>query len=110
MKRIVFGAWRFVAGLAIPSKARNLRRVRARAEEPGAFKIREASATDIPALKWLHVTTWNATYAPLLMKGPSYEVRARQWREAFAKTRSRGCRRRTPERDSYCATKSTSTQ
>jgi GNAT superfamily N-acetyltransferase len=85
MRRIVFGAWRFAAGLAIPSKARNLRRLRAHGEEPDAFKVREASAADIPALARLHVTTWNATYAPLLMKGPSYHVRERQWREAFAK-------------------------
>ena len=85
MKRIVFGAWRFAAGLAIPSKARNLRRLRAHSEEPDAFKVREASAADIPALARLHVTTWNATYAPLLMTGPSYHVRERQWRDAFAK-------------------------
>ena len=85
MKRIVFGAWRFAAGLARPSKARNLRQLRARGEKPDAFKIREASAADIPALSRLHVTTWNATYAPFLMKGPSYNVRERQWREAFAK-------------------------
>ena len=85
MKRVVFAAWRFVAGLAAPSKARNLRRLRARGEELDAFKIREANANDIPALTRLHVTAWNATYAPLLMKGPSYNVRERQWREAFAK-------------------------
>ncbi len=85
MKRIVFGAWRFAAGLAVPSKARNLRQLRARGEKLDAFEVREASAADIPALTRLHVTTWNATYAPLLMKGPSHNVRERQWREAFAK-------------------------
>jgi GNAT superfamily N-acetyltransferase len=85
MKRIVVGAWRLLAGLTVPSKARNLRRLRARGEEPDAFKIREASAADIPAVTRLHVTTWNATYAPLLIKGPSYDVRERQWREAFAR-------------------------
>ena len=85
MKRIVVGAWRRLAGLAVPSKARNLRRLRARGERPEAFEIREASAADIPALTKLHVRTWNATYAPLLMTGPSYDVRERQWREAFAK-------------------------
>lgn len=85
MKRIVFGAWRFAAGLAVPSKARNLRQLRARGEKLDAFKVREASAADIPALTRLHVTTWNATYAPLLMKGASHNVRERQWREAFAK-------------------------
>ena len=85
MKRLVFGAWRFAAGFAVPSKARNLRRLRASGEKLGAFTVREATAADIPALTRLHVTTWNATYAPLLMKGPSYGVRERQWREAFAK-------------------------
>ena len=85
MKRIVVGAWRLLAGLTVPSKARNLRRLRARGEKPDAFKIREASAADIPAVARLHVTAWNATYAPLLMKGPSYDVRERQWREAFAR-------------------------
>lgn len=85
MKRIVLGAWRLAAGLAVPSKARNLRHLRARGEKAEAFTIREANAGDIPALTRLHVTTWNATYAPLLMRGPSYDVREQQWREAFAK-------------------------
>lgn len=49
------------------------------------MKIREAMAADIPALARLHVITWNATYVPFLIKGPSYEVRERQWREAFAR-------------------------
>jgi GNAT superfamily N-acetyltransferase len=85
MKRLIFGAWRFAAGFAVPSKARNQRRLRARGERPDVFQVREASAADIPALARLHVTTWNATYAPLLMKGPSYDIRERQWRDAFAK-------------------------
>lgn len=46
--------------------------------------IREATPADIPALAQLHVTTWNATYASMLMKGPAVSVRERQWREAFA--------------------------
>ena len=46
--------------------------------------IRTATAADIPALARLHVTTWNATYAPMGMKGPPVEVRERQWRERFA--------------------------
>ena len=48
--------------------------------------IREASAADIPVLAPLHVVTWNATYAPMGMKGPPVEVRERQWREKFATT------------------------
>jgi ribosomal protein S18 acetylase RimI-like enzyme len=88
MKRIVVGAWRLAANLAVPSKARNLRRLRERGENASAFRIREATVADVPALTRLHVTTWNATYAPLLMKGPRYEVRERQWREAFGKTQT----------------------
>jgi L-amino acid N-acyltransferase YncA len=84
MKRVVNALWRFVAGLSQPSKRTNARRLRERGETLASFSIREATAADIPALAQLHVTTWNATYAPLLMKGPSYEVRERQWREAFA--------------------------
>jgi GNAT superfamily N-acetyltransferase len=49
-----------------------------------SLTIRDATASDVPALARLHVEAWNATYAPLLMKGPAYEVRERQWREAFA--------------------------
>jgi hypothetical protein len=84
----VFGAWRMLAGLARPSKNWNVRRLRARGETAASLKIREATAADIPALARLHVKTWNATYAPFLMKGPSYEIRERQWREAFAKNYS----------------------
>src|SRR5437660_3782139 len=47
--------------------------------------IREATAVDIPALVDLHVKTWNATY-PEVLKKPTYEIRERQWREAFAVT------------------------
>jgi ribosomal protein S18 acetylase RimI-like enzyme len=47
--------------------------------------IREATAADIPALAELHVKTWNATY-PDVVKKPTYEIRERQWREAFQVT------------------------
>src|SRR5262249_42129513 len=47
------------------------------------FVIREAVSADVPALARLHVTTFNETHAPLLMNGPTNEVRERQWREAF---------------------------
>lgn len=47
--------------------------------------IREATCADIPALAHLHVKTWNATY-PGFPPPPTYEVRERQWREAFAVT------------------------
>jgi ribosomal protein S18 acetylase RimI-like enzyme len=84
-KRLVFAVWRFVAGLQRPSKAANARRLRARGETAASLRIRDATAADIPALSRLHVTTWNATYAPLGMKGPSVAIREHQWREAFAK-------------------------
>jgi ribosomal protein S18 acetylase RimI-like enzyme len=50
-----------------------------------SFTIREATAADIPALADLHVRTWNATY-PDVAKPPTYEIRERQWREAFRVT------------------------
>jgi hypothetical protein len=47
------------------------------------FMIREATSANVPALARLHVTTFNETHAPVLMNGPTYEVRAFQWRTAF---------------------------
>ena len=86
MKSALMGLWWLLAGLSRPSKRRNARLLRSRGETAAALKIREATSADIPALARLHVVTWNATYAPFLMKGPSYEIRERQWREAFMKT------------------------
>lgn len=85
LKRLVIAAWRAVAGLRRPSSAENLRRLASRGEDLASFRIREATDADIPALAQLHVTTWNDTYAPLGMKGPSVAIRAAQWREAFGK-------------------------
>ena len=48
--------------------------------------IRDATAADVPALARLHVTTWNATYAPMRATGPPVAVREQQWRETFATT------------------------
>lgn len=84
LKRTVFAIWRSIAGLARPSRATNRQRLQARGESPDALIIRDATADDIPALARLHVTTWNATYAPFGIKGPSAELRERQWREKFA--------------------------
>ena len=47
------------------------------------FTVREATSADVPALASLHVTTFDETHAPLLMNGPTYEVRESQWRQAF---------------------------
>jgi L-amino acid N-acyltransferase YncA len=84
MKRILMTAWRALAGLMRPSRRHNIRRLRVRGESADSFAIRLATQADIPAITRLHVVTWNATYAPLLMKGPTYEVRERQWQEKFA--------------------------
>jgi len=84
VKRILFGLWRTFASLGRPSKWANERRLHARGESAASLTIRDATAADVPSLTRLHVTTWNATYAPLLMKGPSYETRERQWRDSFA--------------------------
>jgi ribosomal protein S18 acetylase RimI-like enzyme len=85
MTRAMFAVWRYAARLSRPSKSANLRRMRQRGETADALVIRDATPADIPALARLHVTTWNATYAPLLMKGPSVEIREWQWRQAFEK-------------------------
>jgi GNAT superfamily N-acetyltransferase len=85
MKGVVLATWRFLAGLNRPSKIANARRLRKRGETLASFSIRDATAADIPALARLHVITWNATYAPLLLKGPSYEVRKQQWLDTFSK-------------------------
>ena len=47
--------------------------------------IREAIRTDIEAVARLHVTTFNETHVGPFGRGPSFEVRERQWREAFEK-------------------------
>src|SRR5262245_45508319 len=85
MKRAFFDAWRVAAGLARPSGAGNIRRLRARHESLESLVIRQANVADVSRLARLHVTTWNATHAPLLLKGPSVSIREHQWREAFAR-------------------------
>lgn len=85
MKSALVAVARFFFGLTGPSKRANARRMRERAESVASLIIREATPADIPTLAQLHVTTWNATYAPMLLNGPPYEIRAKQWRDAFAK-------------------------
>ncbi len=85
IKELVNSLWRSVAGLERPSATDNARRLAGRGESVESVIIRDVTPTDIPALAQLHVTTWNATYAPLLMHGPTVAVRERQWRDAFAK-------------------------
>ena len=47
------------------------------------FQLRDARETDIPALAALHVQTYNETHRGGRPGGPSYQLRERQWREAF---------------------------
>jgi GNAT superfamily N-acetyltransferase len=48
-----------------------------------AFHLRAARESDIPALARLHVQTFNETHRSGQPGGPPYELRERQWREAF---------------------------
>ena len=84
MTRVFFAVWRFLAGLERPSRRANARRLRERGEDADSLVIRQATADDVTALTGLHVKTWNATYAPLLIKGPSEKIRETQWRQKFA--------------------------
>ena len=47
------------------------------------FHLRDALETEIAALARLHVQTFNETHRGGRPGGPSYELRERQWREAF---------------------------
>ena len=83
MKRLADTTFRFLRNLRRPSKGENLALLRTRGETVASLAIRDATSSDIPALARLHVTTWNATYG-VGQGGPTYELRERQWREAFS--------------------------
>lgn len=51
------------------------------ADEPAAFRIRDAQPPDLSALTQLHVETFEETHGRL--GAPSYELRERQWQVAF---------------------------
>jgi hypothetical protein len=51
-----------------------------------SFRIRRATTDDVPALANLHVQAFNETHRGGRSGGPSYELRERQWREAFTVT------------------------
>jgi L-amino acid N-acyltransferase YncA len=51
-----------------------------------SFRIRQATAGDVPALARLHVQTFNETHRGGRPGGPSHELREHQWRESFSKT------------------------
>ena len=48
-----------------------------------AFHIRDARQDAVPTLARLHVQTFSETHRGGRSGGPSYELRERQWREAF---------------------------
>ena len=76
---------RFIMDLPRPSKAANMRRLHRLGERADSFIIREAIASDIPALAALHAKTWAQTYW-LTLSPPSYRTRKWQWDEQFKKT------------------------
>jgi ribosomal protein S18 acetylase RimI-like enzyme len=84
VKRDGYRLARYLLNLKRPSKAENAGRLAARGETPESLTVREAQPSDIAALADLHVRTWNATYGPMLMRGPGIDTREAQWREAFA--------------------------
>jgi GNAT superfamily N-acetyltransferase len=84
VRRLLNNLWRYAATFSRPTREDNLRRLRSRGESLESVTMREAVPADISALARLHVLTWNATYAPLLLNGPGVGVRERQWTEAFA--------------------------
>jgi ribosomal protein S18 acetylase RimI-like enzyme len=47
------------------------------------FRIRDARSNDVPAIAQLHVRTFNETHRGGRDGGPTYELRERQWRDAF---------------------------
>ena len=57
-----------------------------------AFQIRDAHPEDVPALARLHVQTFNETHRGGRDGGPSFELRERQWHEAFS----------SPDRSWFC--------
>src|SRR5260370_4689989 len=82
MKGAVNAGLRLLRGMRRPSQARNPRLLRARGETVTSLVIRDAAASDIPELARLHVEPWNATHS-WRKKGPTYELREHQWRDAF---------------------------
>jgi len=50
------------------------------------FIVREATSADVPAIARLHVQTFDETHVRPGGKGPAYELREYQWREAFQDT------------------------
>jgi len=73
---------RWYNALSRPSGSENARRLRDRGEAVGSIVFRDGVASDVPALAELHVALWNATYRT--KRGPSVELRLRQWSNLFS--------------------------
>jgi L-amino acid N-acyltransferase YncA len=82
VKNFINAVIRFGVGVRRPSNGRNIRLMKERGETFESFRIREARATDIPALAALHVRAWAETYGNV-KNPPNYEIREHQWREQF---------------------------
>jgi ribosomal protein S18 acetylase RimI-like enzyme len=87
LKPYIADATRWLTARTRPTGAENTRRLRERGESLDSIILRDAVATDIPALAELHVTTWNATYNT--SRGPTIATRTWQWNEVFAKQNRR---------------------
>ncbi|HEU4631247.1 MAG TPA: GNAT family N-acetyltransferase, partial [Gemmatimonadaceae bacterium] len=74
---------RWVDARSRPTRDANARRLRDRGESLDTIVVRDAEAADVPALAALHVELWNATYHT--SRGPTVELRTRQWEAIFAR-------------------------
>jgi GNAT superfamily N-acetyltransferase len=84
MTDVINATIRRLRNLKRPSGAANASRLRARGEPLSSLAIRDAVSADVRALARLHVTTWNATHRGGRRGGPGFELRERQWRDAFS--------------------------
>jgi GNAT superfamily N-acetyltransferase len=87
LKPLLAGVARSFNARSRPTGTQNARALRERGESLDSIIMREAVASDIPALSELHVTTWNATYNTT--RGPSIATRTWQWERVFAKPNRR---------------------
>ena len=83
LEPVLIPFFRYLRSRKRRTRAANLRGLRDRNEQLDSLVFRDATADDIPALAELHVKTWNATY-PGVKRPPTVELRASQWRDAFA--------------------------
>ncbi|WP_157986609.1 GNAT family N-acetyltransferase [Chitinophaga alhagiae] len=90
MKAWLRTALRVLRTLRPPSRRANIKRMQRRGESLDTITIREARATDIPALGALHAKTWSNTY-PRVVHPPTAQLREYQWKEQFKVTDGSWC-------------------